>query len=495
MAPKIKQYKTNKKYKCPYCDQRLGRNDLINHIDRKHEDVMPEGYTAVRIVYEVVNKKDHNTCMVCGRNVYEWDDHVNRYKNLCDDPRCHDTIVKQSQDRTMKVYGVPNLMKSDEFRGEQAEKMLAGRKIGGWYTFETDGGKHSYTGQNERKTLEFFDSLGVPSTDIVSPGPRLEYIHNGEKHVWITDIYYIPANLIIEVKDGGDNPNRRPMEEYRAKQISKEKMITSRGEFNYLRLTNNDFGQLLEMLAVIKKEILVNPNPVMKYRINEEVGGLPPQHGTNTDVYVVPCTMRSVFNADEEDPQMDSFAAYIPELSQYAYNYRGHMKVCSFSEAIKDIRMGSVYLHMTNPTRTPLILTEIVKAAKLQTLTNNFTIIETVLGHEITSLEEAVDAGIFNYYDKQEAIRLDQLRTATLISEAQQLNADPQAALMTNDVDVRGSVIITQTPDGYYAQTPEPYHIVSDKYPTMESIPDDLIELMNNLYMANKDKMEVEDDG
>ena len=68
----------------------------------------------------------------------------------------------------------------------------------------------------------------------------------------------IPYNLIIEVKDGGDNPNNRSIPEYRAKQISKEKMIT-----------NNDFGQLLSMLAELKKQVVDKHEDEPLYRIND----------------------------------------------------------------------------------------------------------------------------------------------------------------------------------------------------------------------------------
>ena len=114
--------------------------------------------------------------------------------------------------------------------------------------------------------------MNIPSKDIQMPGPILEYDFRGEKHSWITDIYYIPANLIIEVKDGGDNPNNRSMPEYRAKQVAKEQMVTELGTFNYLRLTNNNFAQLLEVLAEIKYENMDQSEaPKIVLNINESV--------------------------------------------------------------------------------------------------------------------------------------------------------------------------------------------------------------------------------
>ena len=150
--------------------------------------------------------------------------------------------------------------------------MLAGRHISGKYKY-SDGTMFTYTGKYEKAALEFMDKvMNIPSKDIQMPGPILEYEYNGEKHSWITDIYYIPANLIIEVKDGGDNPNNRNMPEYRGKQAAKEVMITELGKFNYLRLTNNDFSQLLEALAEIKWENMDQKDSnKVNFFINESV--------------------------------------------------------------------------------------------------------------------------------------------------------------------------------------------------------------------------------
>ena len=52
--------------------------------------------------------------------------------------------------------------------------------------------------------LEFLDKvLCCKSEDIVTPGPVIDYSYNGKIHKWIMDVYYIPYNLCIDVKDGG----------------------------------------------------------------------------------------------------------------------------------------------------------------------------------------------------------------------------------------------------------------------------------------------------
>ena len=154
---------------------------------------------------------------------------------------------------------------------EHQEKMLKGRHISGEYVFP-DGYKIGYVGSFEKNFLEFMDQvLHCKGQDIQEPGPVLDYIYKGSKHQWITDFYYIPYNLVIEIKDGGDNPNKKSMPDSRERQVYKEKMITDLGTMNYLRLTNNNFSQLLEIFAELKMQMVDDSNENQKViiRINK----------------------------------------------------------------------------------------------------------------------------------------------------------------------------------------------------------------------------------
>jgi hypothetical protein len=298
-------YKSTRKYKCPFCDIRKPRMELIEHVEKEHNDMIPEEYTASRVVYDSINGKNYNTCMICKRKVYEWDEKHSRYKNLCDNPACRKQVRKTAVERHIKVYNRPTLLDDPDW---QANHMLANRKISGTYTFE-DGGTLGYTASYERKCLEFLDKVcHYKSSEIQSPGPVFYYEYKGKKHFYISDFYIIPANLVIEVKDGGSNPNTRSMPEYRGKQMAKEKMVTSLGQFNYLRLTNNQFDQILNVLADIKYD-MVEERPV-KIHINE-VGGLAAgpvgsalPNATDQDVYLVPRMMNTVF----DDAPVEFFA-------------------------------------------------------------------------------------------------------------------------------------------------------------------------------------------
>lgn len=256
-----------KKYCCPFCRERYYKEKLISHINRKHEDEIPHDYTAYRLVYDIVNNKQgHGNCTICGKPT-KWNEKRQKYNRLCGSPECAKKVKEIYRKRMMRVYNKVHLLDDPA----QQEKMLAHRRISGKYKW-SDGKIFTYTGKYEKNLMEFLDKvMNYKSDEIVAPGPTLEYEFKGKKHHWITDFLIIPYNLIIEVKDGGNNPNNRFMPEYRGKQIAKEKMITNMGTYSYIRLTNNDFSQLLCILAELKMKVVDDNANTPLYRIHEDV--------------------------------------------------------------------------------------------------------------------------------------------------------------------------------------------------------------------------------
>ena len=255
------------RYKCPYCNIRNTRENLIDHIKDEHDDMIPKGYTAFRVVFDYVNKKPmgyNGKCTECGGPT-GWDEDKGRYNRQCSKPACKASYLKKFEDNMIRTQGTTRISNT----AEGQEKMLANRKISGTYKF-SDGGEKTYTGSYERKALEFMDQvMEIKSDDILCPGPVLEYSYQGAKHMYITDFYYQPYNLIIEVKDGGNNPNKRNMPEYRAKQIAKEQYIIKHTNYNYIRLTDNNFQQLLSVFISLKFEMLENSGERVIH-VNEE---------------------------------------------------------------------------------------------------------------------------------------------------------------------------------------------------------------------------------
>lgn len=248
-------YKSTRKYKCLYCNYRNTRVKLISHIDKSHSDMIPENYSAGRLLYDLINtNSNRGKCRICGKPT-EWNEDKLRYEVFCSDS-CK---KKYSDDfhkiRMVNIYGVESLLDNPDMQA----KMLKGRKISGYYKFK-DGVRLSYCGSYERNLLEFLDKvMNYSSHEVTSPGPVIEYMYNGKKHFWVTDQYIGLSNLVIDCKDGGSNPNNRNMKEYREKQIAKEEAIKKLHKYNYIRLTDNNFSQLIDTLMTIKYEMMENP--------------------------------------------------------------------------------------------------------------------------------------------------------------------------------------------------------------------------------------------
>lgn len=244
-----------KKYKCPYCESRISRKDMSFHINDKHEEFIPQGQTSLQVAFNSVNKKTepYGNCIMCGEHT-EWNEDKGRYERLCGSKKCHTAYVKMTEERLKKARGVTKkeMLSDPEFQ----EKMLNNRSISGSYKF-SDGGSVNYVGSYEKSFLEFLDKvLKVKSIDIQAPGPTISYMYKGKEHFWITDFIYLPYNLVFDIKDGGSNPNNREMTEYREKQVAKEKAIAKLNTYNYCRLTDNNFGQLLHVMMEIKESLI-----------------------------------------------------------------------------------------------------------------------------------------------------------------------------------------------------------------------------------------------
>lgn len=258
----------NRKFKCKYCDYKGNREQLVNHVEHKHPEFINDEYPPARLVYNHLNHVEHGKCIICGQPT-KWNDKTWKYYRHCGSKKCKEKIKETYRQNAIAAKGTYNFAKDPK----HLEKMLAARKISGVYTC-SNGTKKTFTGSYERKTIEFMDKvLNIDPDDVMMPGPIVEYEYNGQIHSWITDIYYIPYNLIIEVKDGGDNPNNREMIEYREKQLAKEKAIINLGTYNYLRLTNNNFAQLLQMFTALRIAMVNDTEATRKaiIQINENM--------------------------------------------------------------------------------------------------------------------------------------------------------------------------------------------------------------------------------
>lgn len=282
----IQESAADKQYTCPYCEYRGTKVDLVTHVEDEHEELIPKDYTAARVVYNHVNKKTSGCCRFC-KGPTPWNEKTWKYRAICERKVCKEKASKLAEENLKKATG---MTKSERLNNPDIQNsMLNNRKISGTYNFK--GVKKTYVGSYEYRLLEFYDKvLDVSPDEIQTPGPVIEYEYKGKKHQWITDLYYITANLVHDAKDGGDNPNNRDMKEYREKQIAKENAIKKQGKYNYVRVTNNNFEQLLDVLSDIKYAMIddsVKNKTVWKINEMMAVGSLNPVVGTGTGEYVV----------------------------------------------------------------------------------------------------------------------------------------------------------------------------------------------------------------
>lgn len=327
-----------KTYKCPYCDKRVARDKMATHIANYHEELIPEGYSATRVAFNTVNHKETGHCIICGRET-KFNEKKARYERICDRPECKQKYHDMTDARTKKIYGKTGseLIKDIDWE----ENMLAHRKISGTYNMR--GTKFVYTGSYEKKCLEFMDKvLEINPEDLMCPAEPMKYMYKDvntgeEKELWyIPDMYYIPYNLIIEIKDGGDNKNNRPMKEYRAKQLAKEDAIVKSGKYNYLRLTNNNFGQLLSTMAELKLQLVENNIDERIIRINESdqniikssfdesmftgISAMMPPAVDKDNVYIVNLYNRNnVFSGYGFSDRWDLEECYVDDFNHYPY--------------------------------------------------------------------------------------------------------------------------------------------------------------------------------
>lgn len=298
-----------KKYKCPYCEARIERAKLHIHIQDEHEDLIPEGYTALRVAFNTINHKTEGHCIIC-KKVTNWNEDKARYERLCDSPACHEAYKKMVAERTKKVYGTERLQTDPEFADYVQRKALEGRKMSGKYTF-SDGGLVSFMGTYEKKFLEFMDKvMHAKSEDILAPGPSIKYQFEGQTHLYISDFFYVPYNLIIEIKDGGRNRNTHPkrLGEEEEKLKAKEKAVTDLNMFNYVRVTDNDFGQLMTVMALLKYQLIHPTYNDYIIRVNESVvsedmsgtigAALPP---ASTEAPIIPTPSPMPYETDKNN--------------------------------------------------------------------------------------------------------------------------------------------------------------------------------------------------
>lgn len=469
MNSTITKITPTRKYKCPFCDIRDTKIDLVSHVEKEHKEMIPSEYTAARVVYNYINNKKCGSCIVCGKET-DWDEDRWKYKRLCNDPKCKKVLSDKADENMKNIYGKTNLLDDPE----QQEKMMFNRSISGKYKF-SDGGVFRYVGSYEKKALEFMNTvMEIKSNDLLVPGPVIEYTYKDKKLKYISDMYYIPYNLIIEIKDGGSNPNNRDMKEYREKQIAKEDTIRKDDVYNYIRLTDNKFDQLLDIFAELKYSMITDSAKFRIVRINEEVGGMAGCNDYNVG-YIVPYGYSNVFDGNSTDGY-----AYTPSPSSnklLIVDDEKHIKAKKATEFLKN-KQFTIYSCDSNSDLDEFYYDALQKAKNNEIVEENYFFNKLVGSKPL--LEGQLDNDPrFTLVDLESFNKINEIIESTVINEGKRYI--PIELISTNECTKKNSILenlngldISMDADGYYVHETSGF-LRSKSYPSLESLQEDNI--------------------
>ena len=255
--------------RCPLCNEKIvkGRENMIAHIQKEHEDEIPMGQKAGEFLYLTEHNGEPRKCMIC-RKPTKWNEGSHKYNAFCSE-KCKNEYVKLARARNKKVYGKENLLNDPE----QQKKMLAHRSISGKYR-HSDGGVLTYTGSYEEDFCEMMDNfLNFPSDDIIMPSPHVyEYNYRGEKKFYFPDAFIPSLSLEIEIKDGGDNPNmhHKIQDVDKVKEHLKDQVMFHQQDFHYIKIENKNYDAFFKLVEKLSEDHLTEMERLRKIKIVPE---------------------------------------------------------------------------------------------------------------------------------------------------------------------------------------------------------------------------------
>lgn len=251
--------------KCFICKASSDKvSQLLDHLEDKHGDQIPEDMSVGKFYYAHTHGGiTTGECQIC-KSITEFDEKTGRTFPLCKDPKCKEESRKRFQENMKKKYGKEHVCDEPMHQIE----MIKGRKNYDYYTF-ADGGKVGYMCKLELEFLRFCDIvLEFKSNEVEAMGVVIKYHdENGRERFTILDFYLNMYSLVIEIKEGGDNPNTHP--NYIANTKNKEKYkdiaLVQQKEYNVVKIYNNDFRSLVKVLFQIKNDMLKNKKPTKQF--------------------------------------------------------------------------------------------------------------------------------------------------------------------------------------------------------------------------------------
>jgi len=246
-------------YKCPFCmnkylanekkDQPKAKLALYSHMELKHEDEL-EGLSPAQVYFNWKYKKTKGSCVMCHKET-KWNEAVERYERFCSE-KCKEAYRTEFKKRMISKYGKEHLLDDPN----QQSKMLGNRKISGTYIWSDGKSKSKYTGSYEKEFLEFLDIvMQMSPTDVFAPAPQVfKYTYEGKEHFYMPDFYIASLNLIVEIKDGGDNANKhhKIQKVDKVKEKLKDDVMAKQTQYNYIKVVDKDYSIFINYLMELK---------------------------------------------------------------------------------------------------------------------------------------------------------------------------------------------------------------------------------------------------
>ncbi len=239
-------------FKCPICNEKYAHKPAVyNHIERKHINLIPEDIEIPQYYFNMKYKKDGGKCVICRESV-EWNPKSERYNRFCNKPKCREDYREQFKQRMINKYGKIHLLNDPK----QQMRMLNEREISGTYRYDSKVSIR-YVASYELDFLKFLDNvMDWDANDIMQSEHVFYYDVESDRKFYIPDFFIPSLNLVIEIKDGGDNPNMHPkiVGVDKVKEKAKDEMMKNQTSFNYIKITDKDYSTFLNFLKAIKNK-------------------------------------------------------------------------------------------------------------------------------------------------------------------------------------------------------------------------------------------------
>lgn len=221
---------------------------MVHHISIRHSRQLPENMSPAKYLFAMTHGgRTTGSCRICS-NETPFDEQIGKPAIFCGNLKCKEAFAKIAQSRNIKKYGVPHLLNNQDHQ----MYMLSRRKISGEYLWSDGKTRIPYVGSYEKRLLQFLDNIiGINPKYIHAPCPfTIHYEFDGDTLSYTPDFYIDILDLIIEVKHGGDNPNRHHKIQSVdvKKDKAKEKAVRNTTNHNYIKITDNNFGPLLKAM-------------------------------------------------------------------------------------------------------------------------------------------------------------------------------------------------------------------------------------------------------